>query len=99
MRAKHHWKPWSAAEERRLAELADRGATPRVIEQELDRTENAIDVVAEGVETSEQDDLLRKLDCPLAQGYLWSRPVAPEAFLAMLNEGRVSQLVLPAWAT
>jgi DNA-binding NarL/FixJ family response regulator len=42
MRAKHHWKPWSAAEERRLAELAGRGATPRVIAQELDRTENAI---------------------------------------------------------
>jgi hypothetical protein len=42
MRAKHHWKPWSAAEERRLAELADRGATTRAIATELDRTENAI---------------------------------------------------------
>lgn len=45
-----------------------------------------VDVVAEGVETSEQLDLLHKLDCRLAQGYLWSRPVAPEAFLAMLVE-------------
>jgi len=42
MRAKHHWKPWSAAEERRLAELADCGATPRAIAEALDRTENAI---------------------------------------------------------
>jgi EAL domain-containing protein (putative c-di-GMP-specific phosphodiesterase class I) len=53
------------------------------------------DVVAEGVETSEQRDLLRDLDCRLAQGFLWSRPVTPEAFLATLIEHhgtRVSRL-------
>jgi diguanylate cyclase (GGDEF)-like protein len=57
------------------------------------------DVVAEGVETSEQRDLLRTLDCRLGQGYYWSRPVAPEAFLAMLleHEGTLSpQLAMPA---
>jgi hypothetical protein len=42
MRAKHHWKPWSVAEERRLAELANDGADPRQIAVDLDRTENAI---------------------------------------------------------
>jgi hypothetical protein len=35
-------------------------------------------VVAEGVETAEQLDLLRGLQCDLLQGYLLSRPVAPD---------------------
>ncbi len=34
-----------------------------------------IPVVAEGVETKEQLELLRKLDCPLVQGFYFSRPL------------------------
>ena len=33
-----------------------------------------VDVVAEGVETSEQESLLRQFGCPNAQGYLYARP-------------------------
>jgi diguanylate cyclase (GGDEF)-like protein/PAS domain S-box-containing protein len=35
-------------------------------------------VVAEGVETPEQADVLRTLGCDAAQGWLWSRAVSPE---------------------
>jgi len=42
-----------------------------------------VDVVAEGVETSEQAAELVRLGCPLAQGFLYSRPL-PEADLADL---------------
>jgi len=42
-------------------------------------------VVAEGVETEGQLDQLRKLGCGLAQGYLFSRPVAPEAVPDLLD--------------
>ena len=35
-----------------------------------------LDVVAEGVESVEQADLLRGMGCAHAQGYLYSRPVA-----------------------
>ncbi|NLT55353.1 MAG: EAL domain-containing protein [Actinomycetales bacterium] len=40
----------------------------------------SMDVVAEGVETREQADLLRSHGCRTAQGYLFSRPVPAEEF-------------------
>ncbi|WP_172623434.1 bifunctional diguanylate cyclase/phosphodiesterase [Arabiibacter massiliensis] len=39
-----------------------------------------IDVIAEGVETAEQEQLLRGLGCRLGQGYLYSRPLPVEDF-------------------
>jgi EAL domain-containing protein (putative c-di-GMP-specific phosphodiesterase class I) len=32
-------------------------------------------VIAEGVETADQDELLREMGCPVVQGYLYGRPV------------------------
>ena len=34
-----------------------------------------VSLVAEGVETQQQAELLKQLKCPLAQGFLYSRPV------------------------
>jgi EAL domain-containing protein (putative c-di-GMP-specific phosphodiesterase class I) len=39
-----------------------------------------IPVVAEGVETEEQLELLRKLGCPLVQGFYFSRPLPSVEF-------------------
>ena len=39
-----------------------------------------VPVVAEGVETQGQLDMLRKAGCSLVQGYYFSRPLPPEAF-------------------
>ncbi len=46
-----------------------------------------LDVVAEGVETSEQRKFLRLLRCDQMQGFLFSRPVPKEAIEEMLRSG------------
>jgi EAL domain-containing protein (putative c-di-GMP-specific phosphodiesterase class I) len=38
-------------------------------------------VIAEGVETADQDELLREMGCPMVQGYLYGRPGRPETLL------------------
>lgn len=43
-------------------------------------------VIAEGVEHIEQAQALRSMGCRVAQGYLFSRPVAPEALLPLLGQ-------------
>ena len=45
-------------------------------------------VVAEGVETREQLELLRGFGCHELQGYIFSRPLPPEELLLLLEEGR-----------
>lgn len=42
-------------------------------------------VIAEGVETELQRDLLREMGCDYAQGYLYSRPIPADAFQALLE--------------
>ena len=46
----------------------------------------SLDVVAEGVEYPAQADALRRLGCRTGQGFLWSRPMVPEQFRALLTE-------------
>ena len=43
--------------------------------------------LAEGVETVEELAFLRALNCPLGQGYLFSRPVPPEVIEEMVGRG------------
>jgi diguanylate cyclase (GGDEF)-like protein len=44
-----------------------------------------IDAVAEGVETVEQLEALRRIGCRLAQGYLFSRPVTGDDLIELLR--------------
>lgn len=41
-------------------------------------------VIAEGVETKEQEDTLKQMNCTHAQGYLYYRPMKPEAYEKLL---------------
>ncbi|OMH38040.1 EAL domain-containing protein [Motiliproteus sp. MSK22-1] len=43
-------------------------------------------IVAEGIETSAHDELLKSLKCDMLQGYFYSKPLAGEHFTAYLND-------------
>lgn len=48
-------------------------------------------VVAEGVETTEQEDFLRNLDCEMTQGYLYGRGLSAEDFSHLLAKQSACQ--------
>ena len=45
-------------------------------------------MVAEGVEEEEQLDILRRYDCEMLQGFLYSRPLNAERFEKLLTENQ-----------
>ena len=49
-----------------------------------------VPVVAEGVETQEQIDLLREGGCNYVQGFFFSRPLPPEQFEELMRTELVS---------
>lgn len=51
----------------------------------------SLKVVAEGVETEAQADMLKDLSCDLAQGYLYSRPVPCETIEQLLSSNRATE--------
>jgi diguanylate cyclase (GGDEF)-like protein len=50
-----------------------------------------LSIVAEGVEDERQAQILEALGCPLAQGYLFARPLTPEALVAWLRRDATSR--------
>jgi diguanylate cyclase (GGDEF)-like protein len=49
-----------------------------------------LETVGEGIETRSQADELLALDCQLAQGYLYSRPVPPDRLRPLLESGTLT---------
>ena len=63
-----------------VSKLGQVGDSRAIIETILSLANNlGIGVVAEGIETAEQVDRLRKMDCPHGQGYWFSRPLTGPA--------------------
>jgi diguanylate cyclase len=50
-----------------------------------------LSIIAEGVEDERQAQILQTLGCPLAQGYLFSQPLAPAALLEWLQSDALTR--------
>jgi diguanylate cyclase (GGDEF)-like protein/PAS domain S-box-containing protein len=51
-----------------------------------------LNVIAEGVETEQQVELLKHIGCEMAQGYLFSKPVRPEVIEQLLRNQKNTAL-------
>lgn len=70
-----------------VSEIDDLYGLPRFASPDRDLF-SQLKVVAEGVETEEQANLLRLLKCDEFQGYLFSRPVLREDMDLLLRDGK-----------
>jgi EAL domain-containing protein (putative c-di-GMP-specific phosphodiesterase class I) len=52
-----------------------------------------VQLVAEGIETEEQLNMLQKLKCPIGQGYLFSAPVCGEKLMQWMAERKTGRLL------
>jgi EAL domain-containing protein (putative c-di-GMP-specific phosphodiesterase class I) len=63
------------------------GSSPAIVQTIIMLARNlGLRVVAEGVESEQQLEELKKLDCDAAQGYLFARPMELEAICRFLAE-------------
>lgn len=67
--------------------VSDRGKL--ILEQVVTMAQKLeLGLLAEGVETAEQVEALRRIGCDLVQGYYYAKPMPPEEFFALLKEDR-----------
>jgi EAL domain-containing protein (putative c-di-GMP-specific phosphodiesterase class I) len=70
-----------------VKDLEDQAADSRIIEAIIGLADVlGFDVVAEGVETEKQVEILRTTRCDMLQGYLYSRPVTASQFVTFVKD-------------
>ncbi|HHY74734.1 MAG TPA: EAL domain-containing protein [Bacillus bacterium] len=70
-----------------IRDIAENGQDDTIVSTIISMAQHLqLDVIAEGVETTEQMDILRREQCTHVQGYLYSPPVAPENFLQQWDQ-------------
>ena len=70
-----------------MRELTDDDHDPALVRGIIELARSlGLRLVAEGIEFPEQQAILRALDCPLGQGFLFARPLEAEQLRALLDE-------------
>jgi len=69
-----------------IAQMVDDPEIASIVTAVIDLAASlSLDVVAEGIETAQQEALLRKLGCGLGQGYLFGRAVVSDEVRLLLD--------------
>ena len=69
-----------------VTEITDAARGSSIAEMVIELGRNlGLSIIAEGVEDERQAQILQTLGCPLAQGYLFARPLAPAALIEWLG--------------
>jgi diguanylate cyclase (GGDEF)-like protein len=69
-----------------VSEITDSARGSSIAEMVIELGRNlGLSIIAEGVEDERQAQILQALGCPLAQGFLFARPLAPEALIEWLG--------------
>ena len=68
-----------------VTEITDAARGSSIAEMVIELGRNlGLSIIAEGVEDERQAQILQALGCPLAQGYLFARPLAPATLIEWL---------------
>jgi EAL domain-containing protein (putative c-di-GMP-specific phosphodiesterase class I) len=59
----------------------------------------SLTVIAEGVETKEQEEFLRDHACDQSQGYYFSKPISSDDFIRFMQEQAISTVIYPPAAS
>jgi predicted signal transduction protein with EAL and GGDEF domain/FixJ family two-component response regulator len=69
-----------------VSEITDAARGSSIAEMVIELGRNlGLSIIAEGVEDERQAQILQSLGCPLAQGYLFARPLTPAQLIAWLG--------------
>jgi EAL domain-containing protein (putative c-di-GMP-specific phosphodiesterase class I) len=69
-----------------IAKMVEESEVASIVSAVIDLAASlSLDVVAEGIETTQQESLLRKLGCGLGQGYLFGRAVVADEVRLLLD--------------
>ncbi|MFS2218278.1 EAL domain-containing protein [Telluria sp. Tellsp104] len=75
-----------------VTEITDAARGSSIAEMVIELGRNlGLSIIAEGVEDEVQAGILQALGCPLAQGYLFARPLAPEALIEWLGSDALTR--------
>jgi diguanylate cyclase (GGDEF)-like protein/PAS domain S-box-containing protein len=77
-----------------ISDVVDDASDRAIVESVIAMAQKLhLQVIAEGVETDAQAELLRSVGCDYAQGYLYARPMPADEFLAFVT-ARVCEVVM-----
>jgi diguanylate cyclase (GGDEF)-like protein len=75
-----------------VTEITDAARGSSIAEMVIELGRNlGLSIIAEGVEDERQAQILQTLGCPLAQGYLFARPLAPQALIEWLGSDALTR--------